>query len=66
MTQPRRPGPHVQAGKLFFVLDDGSAIVCECIGEPYASQIVAQWTSIEARVRRCSTISSIGCSGANR
>ena len=40
----RRVGPHVVAGRLFFKMPDVSSISCECIGEPYASQIVAMWT----------------------
>lgn len=36
-------GVYVVCGKLFFRLEDGSSINCECIGEPYASQIVAMW-----------------------
>lgn len=39
----RRVGPHVVDGHLFFRMNDGSAISCNCIGEPYASQIVALW-----------------------
>jgi DNA-binding transcriptional regulator YiaG len=35
-----RVGPHVVAGNLFFKMPDGSTISCECIGDPYASQIV--------------------------
>jgi hypothetical protein len=39
----KRTGPHVIQGKLFFKMPDGSSISCECIGEPYASQIVEMW-----------------------
>lgn len=38
--KPQRVGPHVVDGKLFFKMPDGSTISCECIGEPYASQVV--------------------------
>lgn len=33
------PGAYVIDGKLFFKLRDGSTLSCECIAEPYASQI---------------------------
>lgn len=36
-------GPHVIAGRLFFKLADGETIACECIRDPYASQVVAMW-----------------------
>lgn len=36
-----RVGASVVNGRLFFKLLDGSVISCECIKEPYASQIVA-------------------------
>lgn len=39
----RTIGPHVVAGCLFFKLPDGETISCECIRDPYASQIVAMW-----------------------
>lgn len=42
MTE-RQIGPHVVDGHLFFKMPDGSTILCECIGEPYASQIVEMW-----------------------
>lgn len=45
MTVERRRGPHVVNGHLFFKMPDGSTISCECIGEPYASQIVDMWLS---------------------
>lgn len=38
---PRRVGPHVVAGRLFFAMPDGETISCECIRDPYASQIFA-------------------------
>ncbi len=40
----RRLGPHVIQGRLFFQMSDASSISCTCIGEPFASQIVAMWT----------------------
>jgi len=39
-TRRRDIGAHVLDGKLFFRLKDGSTITCECIREPYASQVV--------------------------
>jgi hypothetical protein len=33
------PGAYVVCGLLYFRLKDGSVISCNCIGEPYASQI---------------------------
>jgi hypothetical protein len=39
----RSIGPYVVDGHLFFQMLDGSSISCECIGEPYALQIVAMW-----------------------
>lgn len=45
MSDNRRVGPNVVDGRLFFKMHDGSTISCECIGEPYASQIVAMWPS---------------------
>lgn len=33
-------GPHVVQGRLFYKLLDGSILSCECIADPYASQIV--------------------------
>ncbi len=39
----REIGPHVFDGRLFFVMPDNSTILCECIRDPYASQIVAMW-----------------------
>lgn len=38
-----RVGPYVIEGKLFFGFEDGSAVICSRIGEPYASQIVDLW-----------------------
>lgn len=35
-----KPGIYLVNEKLFFALLDGSAICCDCIGEPYASKIV--------------------------
>lgn len=44
LSQERlRPGPHVFGGKLFWRMRDRSLISCECIGEPYASQIVCEY-----------------------
>ncbi len=34
-------GPSVVQGKLFYRMLDGSTVTCNCIGEPYASRIVA-------------------------
>ena len=34
-------GANVSGGKLFFRLLDGSSVSCDCIAEPYASQVVA-------------------------
>lgn len=36
-------GPHNVNGKLFFQMIDGSSISCDCIAEPYVSQIVEMW-----------------------
>jgi hypothetical protein len=33
------PGAYVVNGHLFFRLRDGSVVRCNCIGEPYATQI---------------------------
>lgn len=41
MSQRRPYGPFVINGTLFFKLLDGSTITCECIKEPFASQVVA-------------------------
>jgi len=41
--QDKTHGPHVIDGKLFFKLLDGSTISCECIGEPYVTEIVKLW-----------------------
>lgn len=41
----RVPGAYVTNGKLFFTLRDGSTISCECIAEPYASQIAELFTA---------------------
>lgn len=46
VTQPMKKhsiGPHVIQGRLFFKMPDGRSITCTCIGEPFASQIVALW-----------------------
>lgn len=43
METERKPGPHIVDGKLFFKLLDGSTISCNCIGEPFAWQIVDLW-----------------------
>lgn len=40
MAIDRLEGPYVVGGKLFFKMLDGSSISCQCIGEPYASQVV--------------------------
>ena len=42
MTE-RHLGPHVVNGRLYFKMTDGSTISCECIADPYASQIVEMW-----------------------
>jgi len=43
VTKIRDVGPHVVGGNLFFKMSDGSSISCECIKDPYASQIVEMW-----------------------
>lgn len=49
MTKPITPELcDVKGGKLFFRLLDGSSVCCECIGEPYASQIVASVAAARA------------------
>ena len=37
--QMAAPGVYVVNGHLFFRLRDGSVVSCNCVGEPYASQI---------------------------
>ena len=37
----KQPGAYAFGGKLFFKLLDGSTVVCDCIGEPFVSEIVA-------------------------
>lgn len=44
-STPHPIGPNIVQGKLFFGFPDGTSISCDCIGEPYASQIVALWKS---------------------
>jgi hypothetical protein len=34
------PGAYIIQGQLFFVLKDGSIVTCNCIKEPFASQVV--------------------------
>lgn len=41
-------GASVVNGHLFFKLLDGSTISCNCIGEPYASRVVAACRNAEA------------------
>lgn len=43
----RSLGPHVVSGRLFFKLPKGMSMDCECIGEPYASQIVKLFNDIK-------------------
>lgn len=41
-------GAHVVGGRLFFELLDGSSVSCNCIAEPYASQVVEACTRNDA------------------
>lgn len=43
ISDQHTPGPHLIDGHLFFVLLDGSTVVCNCIGETVGWEIVALW-----------------------
>ena len=49
-------GPKVISGTLFFTLLDGSTITCECIGEPYASEITATFALLRSTLMNARNI----------
>ena len=42
----------VIGGKLFFKLADGSSISCECIANPYATQIADEIERLQSEVEK--------------
>ncbi len=51
-----KTGPHVVDGKLFFNLLDGSSLNCECIVEPYASQVVDTYALLHSTLMNARNI----------
>jgi hypothetical protein len=51
-TYTGNPGAYVVQGQLYFTLLDGSAVLCNCIKDPYASKIVELFNGRNAGQKR--------------